>query len=340
MRAESRGGVPVMTDFIFSSPFKEYIQGMILQKRSLGYKYDDSSSRLLYKFDQFCLAQGCTEPLLTKELVHLWAKKHPNESENTLQHRVGIIRQLAMYMTHIGVKAYVFPKNILPKVPEYIPYIFSNEELAAFFKHVDACHYNAEVPNRQWIMPLLFRILYGCGLRLSEALNLKVRDVDLNAGVLTILGAKFDKDRLVPLSPGLLDRCHDYVKRVHLFSDSDAYFFPAPNGKAITGGNVYRNFRKFLWKARISHGGWGKGPRVHDLRHGHAVGCLRRWVLEGKDLAAYLPVLKTYLGHYSISDTAKYLRLTAELYPDITAKVEHVFGHVIPVMGVDGHETY
>jgi integrase len=327
-----------MTEFVYSSPFKEFIQGMILQKRSLGYKYD-SSTRVLYKFDQFCLAYGCTEAVLSKELVQIWAQKHPNEAHATLQNRVGIIRQLAMYMIRIGVHAYVFPKNALPKVPEYIPYIFSNEELVAFFKQVDACHYHAEVPYRHWIMPLLFRILYGCGLRVSEALHLKIRDVNLDAGVLTILDGKFNKDRLVPLSKELLDRCNAYVKQVHLFSDPNDYFFPSPNGQAVTLGNVYKNFRKFLWKARISHGGWGKGPRVHDLRHTFTCHCLRRWVLEGKDLTAYLPVLKTYLGHHSLSDTSQYLRLTAELYPNITAKVEHAFGHVIPAMGGDGLET-
>jgi integrase len=326
-----------MTEFTFRSPLKEYVQGMIAQKRSLGYKYDGSSSRLLAKFDRFCLARGCTE--LSKELVHAWAEKHSNEAAATLKNRVGVVRQLALYMGRIGVPAYVFPMGSLPRVPAYVPYIFSNEELAAFFRQVDACRYSAEVPHRQWIMPLLFRILYGCGLRLSETLNLKVRDADLHTGVLTILDGKFNKDRLVPLSPALLDRCRAYAKRLHLFSDPTAYFFPGPNGRAITKGNIYKNFRRFLWKARISHGGWGKGPRVHDFRHSHAVACLKRWVLEGKDVAAYLPVLKTYLGHYSISDTARYLRLTADLYPDITAKVEHAFGHVIPALGAMSHET-
>ncbi|MDF2648659.1 MAG: putative phage-specific integrase [Paenibacillus sp.] len=108
---------------------------------------------------------------------------------------------------------------------------------------------------------------------------------------------------------------------------------------ANLGSTAYKNFRKFLWKARISHGGWGKGPRLHDFRHTFAVYCLRRWVLEGKDLKAYLPVLKTYLSHHSFSDTSEYSRLTAELYPDITAKVEHAIGHVIPTVGGDGHET-
>ena len=188
-------------------------------------------------------------------------------------------------------------------------------------------------------MPLLFRLLYGCGLRISEALNLRFQDVDLHTGVLTIINGKFNKDRLVPLSPENIHRCCDYVKEVHLFSDRNDYFFPAPNGRAVTKGNVYKNFRRFLWQARISHGGWGKGPRLHDIRHTFAVHCLRQWVLQGKDLAAYLPILKTYLGHDSFSDTSHYLRLTAELYPDITAKVEHAFGHVIPLIGGDDHET-
>jgi len=327
-----------MPEYIYSSPFQSYIREVIRQKQSLGYKYD-SSARSLYKFDQFCLEYGCTESVLSKELVQAWNQKRPHEAHATLRNRVVVVRQLALYMSRLGIQAYVLPKNTLPKEPRYIPHIFSNEELAALFRHADACRYRPEVPHRQWIMPLLFRMLYGCGLRISEALHLKMRDVDLENGVLTIWDGKFNKDRLVPLSLELLQRCHAYMKQVHMFSGADAYFFPNPNGQAVTQNNVYKNFRKFLWKARISHGGWGKGPRVHDFRHTFAVHCLRRWVLEGKDLTAYLPILKTYLGHHSFSDTSRYLRLTAELFPDITAKVEHVFGHVIPAMGGDDLET-
>jgi integrase/recombinase XerD len=327
-----------MTKFVFSSPFQQYIQEVIRQKQSLGYKYD-SSARSLYKFDQFCLAYGRMESDLSKDLVQAWCQKRPNEAHATLRNRIVVVRQLAMYMNRIGVQAYVLPKNTISKGPRYIPHIFSNDELASLYKQTDACRYRPEVPNRQWIMPLLFRMLYGCGLRISEALHLKLRNVDLNTGVLTIIDGKFNKDRLVPLSTELLHRCQTYVKHVHTFSDANAYFFLGPSGQAVTLNNVYKNFRKFLWKARISHGGWGKGPRLHDFRHTFAVHCLRRWVLEGKDLAAYLPVLKTYLGHHSFSDTSQYLRLTAELYPDITAKVEHAFGHVIPALEGDGHET-
>ncbi|MEN8237465.1 MAG: tyrosine-type recombinase/integrase [Pseudomonadota bacterium] len=327
-----------MSNFIYNSPLQTFIEDMIREKQSLGYKYD-SSPRTLYKFDQFCIKYGCIDAVITKELVHAWIQKTPNESVATVKNRACVIRQLALYMTRLGIQAYVLPKNSLPKVPKYTPYIFSNHEMAALLAQTDACRYCSEVPLRHHIMPLLFRLLYGSGLRISEALNLRVEDIDLHDGVLTVIDGKFNKDRLVPLGEENSRRCCEYIKTVHLFSDKSAYLFPSPNGQMITHGNAYKNFRRFLWQARISHGGWGKGPRLHDIRHTFAVHCLRQWVIQGKDLAAYLPILKTYLGHDSFRDTSYYLRLTAEVYPDITAKVEQAFGYIIPVIGDDAHEA-
>jgi site-specific recombinase XerD len=327
-----------MSEFTYNSPLQSFIEGMIHEKKSLGYKYD-SSPRILYKFDQFCIEQGCIDAVITKELVHAWIQPGPNESPATVKSRACVVRQLALYMTRLGKQAYVLPKNSLPKVPKYTPYIFSNHEMSALFTQTDACHYCSEVPLRHHIMPLLFRLLYGCGLRISEALNLRLEDIDLHDGVLTIIDGKFNKDRLVPLGTENAQRCSDFITTVHLLSDKNTYLFPAPNGQAITQGNAYKNFRRFLWQARISHGGWGKGPRLHDIRHTFAVHCLRQWVMQGKDLAVYLPILKTYLGHGSFRDTSHYLRLTAEVYPDITAKVEQAFGYIIPTIGDEAHEA-
>ncbi len=327
-----------MTEFHYHSPLQPFIEGLIREKRSLGYHYH-SSPRLLYQFDQFCLHYGCTDAVVTPALVNAWIQQSPHQSLATRHNRASVVRQLALYMSRLGIPAYVLPGDALPRVPAYTPYIFSDREMAALFQQVDACRYCAEVPLRHHIMPLLFRLLYGCGLRISEALNLRLQEVDLPTGVLTVRDGKFNKDRLVPMSPDNSRRCADYVKQVHGFSDPGDYFFPAPGGQALTKGNAYKHFRRFLWQARISHGGWGKGPRLHDMRHTFAVHCLRRWVLQGKDLAAYLPILKAYLGHDSFRDTARYLRLTAELYPDITAKVEHAFGHVVPTTGGHDHAT-
>jgi integrase len=108
------------------------------------------------------------------------------------------------------------------------------------------------------------------------------------------------------------------------------WFFPGRRGLPLRLLNVYNNFRRFLWQARISHGGRGQGPRVHDLRHTFAVHNLRKWFAVGKDVNAMLPILQTYMGHYSIADTAYYLRLTAESYPHIVTRLDEAIGHVVP----------
>jgi integrase len=94
-----------------------------------------------------------------------------------------------------------------------------------------------------------------------------------------------------------------------------------------------------LWRARISHGGRGSGPRVHDFRHTYAVHCLKKWAQQKIDLAAYLPVLKTYMGHDSFEETAYYLRLTADVFPDITIKLETLYQGIIPELGGGSDEA-
>src|SRR5262249_31449094 len=148
-----------------------------------------------------------------------------------------------------------------------------------------------------------------------------------------------DKSRLVPISPALLKRCRVFSKKIHSCSIGKDYYFPGIQGKPMTIGNLYHNFRRFLWRAKISHGGKGCGPRIYDFRHSYAVHCLKKWTEQEKDLTAYLPVLKTYMGHDSFTETAYYLHLTADMFPNITGKLELRYPEVIPELGgID--ETY
>ena len=108
---------------------------------------------------------------------------------------------------------------------------------------------------------------------------------------------------------------------------------------AAYGYYFYRVYRRFLWRAKISHGGKGCGPRVYDFRHTYAVHCLKKWVEEEKDLTVYLPVLKTYMGHDSFTETAYYLHLTADVFPDITLKMETRYPGIIPESEGDTNEA-
>ncbi len=230
-----------MGKYKFDSALHKHIEGLIQEKRAVGYKYN-SSARILYKFDQFCLDYDGDPSILSNKVIDAWLQRKPNESQATTKKtRAGVVRQLALYMTRLDIPAYVLPKNTVPKGSRYTPYIFTDREIAIFLKQTDSCHYCSEVPLRHLIMPLLFRILYGCGLRISEALNLKLQDIDLDSGVLTIIDGKFNKDRLVPMSLENNRLCAHYFDTVHMLSNADDYFFPAPNGR-ITHGNVYKNF--------------------------------------------------------------------------------------------------
>ncbi|MDQ2745306.1 MAG: tyrosine-type recombinase/integrase [Chloroflexota bacterium] len=115
-------------------------------------------------------------------------------------------------------------------------------------------------------MPVLFRTIYACGLRASEARLLRPGDVDIDAGVLQIRDAKGGKDRQVPVSESLRVRLAEYHAQLAGRFDWE-WFFPGRPGEPLTLSNVDKNFRWFLWQAGISHGRRGRGPRVHDLRH-------------------------------------------------------------------------
>jgi integrase len=80
--------------------------------------------------------------------------------------------------------------------------------------------------------------------------------------------------------------------------------------------------------------GKGHGPRLHDLRHTNAVHALNGWVKADKDVYSLLPILSKFLGHEHIRSTEKYLRLTAEVFPDIIQKTSESCGYVIPTYRV------
>jgi integrase/recombinase XerD len=308
----------------------EAITALVTEKRAVGYKYH-AERQVLARFEAFSRSEFPGLDTLTQSSVQAWitAARRREVKPATLQGLAAPIRELARWLGRRGMAAYLLPKAALPRPARYVPHIYTDQELAALFAQTDRCRYCSEVPFRHLVMPVLFRTIYACGLRCSEARLLRPDDVDIDAGVLQIRDAKGGKDRQVPVSEALRARLADY--HAHLVGRPGwDWFFPGRAGKPLTLGNIDKNFRRFLWQARISHGGRGRGPRVHDLRHSFAVNNLRFWFAHGEDVGALLPVLQTYMGHSSLRDTAYYLRLTAQSYPDITARVQQATGDVVP----------
>ena len=314
----------------FMSVFSVLVEGYISEKQAVGYRFK-KGTELLKRFDTFVYTRGITEKDITKQLVIDWTARKPHESLSTQSGRISLLRGLAQYMNRIGYPAFVHPRAMVTLDRyAYIPYIFTSDEIKRIFEITDHYPLHESTPNRHLVLPLLFRLLYGCGLRISEALNLTIQDVDLKNGTLYIRNTKFNKERVLPMAESLKERCLIYCSAAQIGRMGNPYFFPSPSGDHYSESTVYKLFREVLRQAGISHLGRGKGPRIHDFRHVFAVNCLKKWVLEGKDLNNCLPYLSAYLGHEDLRGSQRYLRLTADLYPDIISKVEESCSYTIP----------
>lgn len=317
------------SDTGFRSVLAPFMNQFVQEKHACGYAYCEPT-RLLHRLDDFLVQERLTTRELPRSLARKWLAKKPHESARTQQARIILVRHFSRFLLRAGHAAYV-PESILAarNPAAFVPRLLTDEELRKFFHAVDALEPTARSPLRHLVMPEVFRLLYGCGFRVGEVLKLRVREVDLDRGIITVRQAKFRKDRLVPPALSLVNRLRRYAEHFG-HRPPDAIFFPGPSGGPFAQRTVYTVFRQLLMQCGIPHAGRGKGPRIHDYRHLFAVHTLRRWYRAGEDLDAKLPLLATYLGHQHLSGTQRYLHLTAELFPDIIARLDAGFGEVIP----------
>jgi integrase len=311
----------------YVSAFAPHMAEFICFKRAQGLKYN-CEALLLRAFSKFIDKHTSEEAGLTREIVDEWCRFRPNETHFNQSNRVSAAREFLKYLSKKGIAVYL-PRKARKFPSSFTPYIFSQDELARFFIACDSI--STGMPSvMPAMLPLLFRLLYGCGMRISEALSLRVTDVDVDAGVITVLQAKFNKDRLVSLSDSLLRLFREYSSAFHKTAFPEARYFAHRDGRAVKKGNIYMWYRKILWAAGIPHGGRGNGPRLHDFRHTFSVYALKAMTDLGMDIYCALPLLSTYLGHGSISATGKYVRLTQDMFPEIISKVSAISAFVIP----------
>lgn len=321
---------------IYGPFFEEYLAF----KRSLGYKCDHVEYAFR-KFDRFVAGEEETSIGLSKALSDRWCEKQPNESNKSWYNRIQSIRGFSSFL-----QSFNYP-SFLPKLPKikstYTPYIYSKKEIAMLLGACDQLSAQSSCYNSLvLVLPCLFRLLYGTGLRLGEALSLLCSDVNLREKYILLRDSKNGKERVVPLSDSLAEVCKDYLgcrNRFPLRREAELLFVH-PNGDKCMPRQVYRWFRKVLFKAGIPHQGKHQGPHIHHFRHTFSVHALAAMAEANLDLNYSLPILSIYLGHQSVAATNQYVRLTAEMYPSIMAGVNKAFPLIYPeIYKQASHET-
>lgn len=318
--------------YIFDGPFAIYCSMYVDYKIGLGYKFQVSSYYRLRQIDNYFKGYSLKKPILTRSMVEEYVGRRGSESTKTQHQRMSTIRQFALFMNSLGFNFYVFPLNEFVKIKDnFLPYIFTHEEIADIWSIVDTMSVSVNRPHEHYIYPMLLRMLYGCGLRINEALSLQKTDINLDEGVLTINQAKNNITRYVPMSKTLTIYCRHYVQQMTFNLNTEGLFYPKPNGEKYHSQTILSTFRNVLSQADIITTQAAK-PRIHDLRHTFAVHSLEKMVSSGFDSYATLPILQIYMGHRDIKSTEQYLRMTSDTYQHIIESTLEMYRDVLPVV--------
>jgi integrase/recombinase XerD len=199
----------------------------------------------------------------------------------------------------------------------FIPYIYSTSEIRRLLQQAGVRRHPASREFSSLTFQSVLLFLYGTGTRISEALSLKIEDMDLQHGTVTIHPSTGNRPRTIPISAHLWRSLRQYDDSLASCSDYSCRktFFVRKDGRHISPVAITLSFKTLRHKLGISRpADISRQPRVQDLRRTFAVHCMRAWLKRGNDIRSMLPVLGAYLGHVNLTSTEAYLSVTPERF--------------------------
>lgn len=318
-----------MLNYDFNSNLGMQMKNFLIQKETLGFSIKNYCY-YFHEFDDLLCSIG-NPMIVTEQAIDSWDQLKPHLTTRTRIARHNKIRTLCIYIRDRIPESYVPDTSGLRNRCTFVPYVFSHQEIHNIIAESDKLPFRQNARLRHLIIPAALRMLYGCGYRVGELLNMKQSDLDLDTGVSVVVG-KGGKPRYVILAPGLLAYMEEYVRILNKEIDSEWLF---PRTQCFEEGHysrnsLYTNFREILLKCEIHHGGRSNGPRLHDLRHTFAVHSLEAQLRQGYSPMEIIPRLAAYMGHQRYEDTLYYLHLTEEAFPDLISDYENCFTSILP----------
>ena len=289
------------------SELSGHVQDYLRLRRALGFKLE-RAGHLLPQLVTYLEAAGAAT--VTSDLAIAWARLPAHTQPNHWAQRLAIARGFARYLRALDPATEVPPPGVFPtRRHRPTPFLWSQRDICRLLESTRALRPAVRAATYE----ALFGLLATCGMRVGEAVGLDRDDVDLQAGVITIRHAKFDRPRLVPLHPTVTEALSRYAaERDRLCPRPRARaFFVSSVGTRLDRSGVAKTLRQITtslgMRTESVH------PRAHDLRHSFAVDTLIRWQHSGLSVDEHIATLSTYLGHVSPADTYWYLSASPEL---------------------------
>jgi len=216
------------------------------------------------------------------------------------------------YTTHIPL-----PQTLPKHPPPFVPYIYSKKELKCLFDTAFIYQKNKSHIDPQMVHTVLV-LMYALGLRPHETLALKLRDIDMDALIITVQESKHYKSRITPFNQQiktLLGRYFEWRSLTKYPQTPESTLFIDNRGNPFHLDTMRGIFQRIRSKSKINRtDGAIFQPRLHDLRHTFAVNRLTSWYKENKDVQQLLPILSVYLGHTYLAHTSVYLTMTDQIF--------------------------
>lgn len=306
-----------MATCLFRSPLAFRLQAFLETRCATG-REQTSSQKLLHYLDRFLMAELAPGEPLNQEIAERWFKSIEHLSAGTRINRTSILRQFCRYLSYFDPRTCIIHRSFLPHRTRPLPYIYSGAQV----RQIMAA--GKRIGPAEGLRPMVFAtvvgLLYATGLRVGEALNLTLEDVDLKRRILHVREGKFKKSRYVPFSASTAAGLAAYLdkrRRAAFSTDPHARVFVGPTGGAYGKTALSTKFLAIVRELGLRDQKAPRGPHIHDLRHTFAVSRLLAWHRQGANLLTKLPLLSTYLGHSTVTGTEVYLQATAELLESV-----------------------
>ena len=226
----------------FSGIFKDIIPKYVEYKRAQGFEIGQSYLIMLRAMDNFFTAKySIKNIILTKDMVLNFVKKRDNEASSTTCFRCSLIREFAIFLQLQGYSnIYFLPNEYIPKrTTAFTPFIFSHKQIKQLFSIIDNYKFGSNYLNTHKVYSTLVRLLYGCGLRISEALSLKISDIDFTNNIIHVFHSKNNVSRIVCISNSLSNVLKSYITSLNI---SEVWLFPSPKGRSLLSRYYTRFF--------------------------------------------------------------------------------------------------
>ena len=293
----------MLNNYDFKSIFKEELNNFISYKRSLGYDYKTEISRLKY-IDNILFQLKLRYKSITKETFFELTKRNDMKESNYAR-QYGVTKDFCKFLISNEYKNIYYEDKKFNIINNYNPIIFNDNEIDMLFNTMDNyknLHQNKKSYNLYYTYSVFFRLIYACGLRVSEGIKINIENIDFNENTIRIIDSKRHISRIVVFSDSLKDCLIHYINSLKL---QKGLLFKNTRNNQLCKNQLRKYYRNIIIQAQLNN-----KSHIHDLRHCFCNKAFNQMLENGYDENVVIVYLYKYMGHKTITETEYYLHFT------------------------------